>query len=229
MIKKAIFFVVVLFIGLSVSAQKILFLGNSLTYYNELPKILEYIAKEHKVELETESLCRPNYALIDHLDDGIFQKKIAKGKYDYVIVQQGPSSQIEGKTMLLKDGATINLLCKANKSKLGYFMVWPSKRYYFTFDKVIENHQLAAKSSNAILFSVGAVWKEYNKEKNKEILYERDGFHPSKAGSFLAALTMFHKLYPKKDLHQLNFSSYKKWIKDEDTLKRMIHLINKHS
>lgn len=108
-------------------------------------------------------------------------------------------------------------------------MVWPSRKYYFTFDKVIENHQLAARSNNAILFPVGVVWKEYNEEKNVESLYGVDGFHPSETGSFLAALVIFHKLYPKKDLHQLNFSRYKKWINDEDTLKRMIRLIRKYS
>lgn len=107
--KRTILLIVLLSIGYYINAQKILFLGNSLTYYNELPKILEYIAKECKVELDTESLCHPNYALIDHLDDGIFQKKIAKENYDYIIVQQGPSSQLQGKIMLTKGGEAINL------------------------------------------------------------------------------------------------------------------------
>ena len=95
------------FISSSISAQKILFVGNSLTYSNNLPKIVEFIAKKSGEKIITKSLCYPNYALVDHLHDGTFQKLMAKGKYDYVIVQQGPSSQSEGKKMLIEDGAII--------------------------------------------------------------------------------------------------------------------------
>tara|TARA_R110001632_G_scaffold231685_1_gene370712 strand:+ start:3254 stop:3943 length:690 start_codon:yes stop_codon:yes gene_type:complete len=227
--RKVIIWIAFLVIVMPLSAQKILFLGNSLTYTNNLPEILEHIAEQYQININTESLCLPNYALIDHLDDGSFQKKIAKEKYDYVIVQQGPSSQQEGKTMLLRDGATIKALCSKYRAILGFFMVWPSKNYYFTFDKVIENHELAAKSNKALLFPVGSVWKEYNKEKNLESLYGSDRFHPSKAGIFLGALTIFHQLYPKKNLHQVNVSYYKKWIKDEDTFKAIIRFLEKQS
>ncbi len=226
--KRTVFFVTILFITLSLNAQKILFVGNSLTYYNNLPKILELVAKEYGVDIKTESLCYPNYALIDHLEDGLLQQYLVKNQYDYVIIQQGPSSQEKGKKMLLRDGAVIKSLCEKQKSQLGYFMVWPSKQYYFTFDKVIENHQLAAKSTKSLLFPVGLVWKEYNELKRKESLYGPDGFHPSSAGSFLAALVIFHQIEPKKNLHQLTINNLKKWIKNEGTLKEIIQLVEKH-
>ena len=52
----------------SVNAQKILFVGNSLTYSNNLPEILEDIAKESGIEIKTKSLCFANYAIADHLN-----------------------------------------------------------------------------------------------------------------------------------------------------------------
>ena len=48
---------------------------------------------------------------------------MAKKKYDYIIIQQGPSSQKKGKKMLIEDGAKIKTLCTKYKVKLGYFMV----------------------------------------------------------------------------------------------------------
>jgi len=55
-------------------AQKILFLGNSITCANNLPQILEYLAKDFDEPVQTTVLCFPNYALEDHWDDGKFQK-----------------------------------------------------------------------------------------------------------------------------------------------------------
>ena len=77
-------------------STNLLFVGNSLTYTNDLPDIVEKEAKRKGIKVKTTMLAYPNYALVDHLDDGEVQKQIRSGKYDYVIVQQGPSSQEEG-------------------------------------------------------------------------------------------------------------------------------------
>lgn len=217
-----------LFLQLSVQAQQILFVGNSLTYTNNMPKMLEYIGKQHGVTIKTKSLCFPNYAIIDHINEGKLQKLLAKKQFDYLIIQQGPFSQAEGKRMLIQDGATIQALCEKYNTKLSYFMVWPSVRYYHTFDKVIENYKSAAKQNNAFLFPAGNIWKEYNTYKDKESLYGLDNFHPSTAGSFAAALTIFHQLYPTKNLQQLPFKKYKKWVADEDSFNLLVQLVQKY-
>jgi hypothetical protein len=56
-------------------------------------------------------------------------------------------------------------------------------------------------------------------------LYDSDGFHPSKAGSFLAALTIFHQLYPSKDLSQMKLADYSQWVKDQASFDRIIELV----
>lgn len=222
---KKIIFLLALSIFTSIGAQKILFVGNSLTYTNDLPKILEEVSGNFAENIITKSLCFPNYAIIDHLNEGKLQEILSKEKFDYLVVQQGPSSQSEGKKMLIEDGKKLKKLCDKYNIKMAYFMVWTSKEWYHTFDLVIENHKIAAKKNNALLFSVGEIWKEYNTFKNVESLYSFDGFHPSKAGSFLATLVMFHKLFPKENLHLLKFPDCKKWIKNEDSFKLMLKLI----
>lgn len=207
-------------------AQKILFLGNSLTCANNLPQILEYLAKDFDEPVQTTVLCFPNYALEDHWNDGKFQKIMSEESFNYVIVQQGPSSQPPGKQMLVDYGAKIKSICKEKGASLAYFMVWPSKQYYFTFDRVIANHKYAAKTNESILFPVGIIWKKYEENKNKENLYSYDNFHPSTAGSFLAALTIFHGLYPERNLLGLRFKRYKRWVNDEDSFNAMIRLIS---
>ena len=226
---KKLFFLLIIILHTSVKSQNILFVGNSLTYTNNMPQIIEYLGKQNGVVIKTESICLPNYAIIDHINDGNLQKLLNKKQFDYLLIQQGPSSQEEGRRMLVEDGAKMKALANKHNIKLGYFMVWPSVKYYFTFNKVIENHEVAAKKNNALLFPVGKIWKAYNANEELENLYSFDNFHPSKTGSFLAALTIFHKLNPEKNLKELNFKDYSQWISNQASFQKMIQLILKKS
>lgn len=207
------------------SSQRILFVGNSLTYTNNLPSILEEIARDLGESIETTTLAFPNYAIEDHWNDGNFQKKLAEGNFEYVIIQQGPSSQANGKEMLVNYGAKMQIVCKEYGAKLAYFMVWPSKKYYYTFDGVIKNYSYAAASNNATLFPVGKLWKKYEAMSNTVRLYGPDNFHPSKAGSFLAALIIFHGIYPEKDLLNLDYSACSKWVENTGAFDELIMLV----
>lgn len=174
---------------------RILFVGNSLSYSNDLPKLVEATAAKHDLKVETEIYAKPNYSLEDHWLEGNFQKRIAKGKFDFVIVQQGPSSQEDGKKMLTDYGRKIAKLCKRKNSKLAFFMVWPSRSNFRSFDKVIENYEFAAKQNDAILCPVGKIWKTYMEQTGDYSFFEADGFHPSLKGSESAAMIIFQSLF----------------------------------
>lgn len=177
---------------------KILFVGNSLTYTNDLPELVENTAEKKGMHLYTEMIALPNYALIDHWKDGKVQKLISSNNFDLVIIQQGPSSQKFGKDILIEYGEKFNELCKKNDSQLAYFMVWPSLTYYHTFEDVIENHKEAAKINNVILFPVGEVWKKHFDATANFDYYSADGFHPSEKGSRHAAEIIVEELQKLK-------------------------------
>tara|TARA_E500000318_G_scaffold111329_2_gene129545 strand:+ start:1065 stop:1814 length:750 start_codon:yes stop_codon:yes gene_type:complete len=165
----------------------ILFVGNSLTYTNNLPKLVEEEAERKGVLVKTKSISKPNYAIVDHWADGEVQELIRSKKYNYVILQQGPSSQMDGYDMLVNDAAVYADLCSANNTKLTYFMVWPARYNYHTFQGVITNYTAGAQANNAILCPVGAVWKDYFDATQDFSYYGPDDFHPSLKGSKVAA------------------------------------------
>ncbi|MCA0132132.1 SGNH/GDSL hydrolase family protein [Winogradskyella alexanderae] len=176
----------------------ILFVGNSLTYYNNLPELVKQNAKTHGIRLKYDLVAKPNYAIVDHWAEGKVQKLIAKNKYDYVIVQQGPSSQNEGRQMLIESGKDYKQLCEKSNTKLCYYMVWPSQTYYHTYDGVIKNHRDAAQLNDAILLPVGEVWKAYFDRTDNFQYYGPDGFHRSLLGSKVAARVIVEYLLKDK-------------------------------
>lgn len=174
----------------------ILFVGNSLTHSNDLPGLVRKYAREKKnLTIGTKMVAEGGYAIIDHWNDGRIQKDIASTKFDFVVIQQGPSSQDFGRQVLIQYGAKIKELCNENDAKLAYFMVWPSLHYYETFDGVIKNHKDAAAMNNSILCPVGKVWKEYFDSTDDFSYYGGDGFHPSRKGSEVAANVIMNSLF----------------------------------
>ncbi|TXE07376.1 SGNH/GDSL hydrolase family protein [Gelidibacter salicanalis] len=151
-------------------------------------------AKQEGVNLSYQMVTFPNYALEDHWNDGEIQKLIAHTTFDFIILQQGPSSQPDGREMLINYGNKLDSISQSNQSKLCYFMVWPSLKNYHTFDGVIKNHQDAAAINNAILLPVGQVWKAHFYSTKNFQYYGPDGFHPSLEGSKTAAKVIVNSL-----------------------------------
>ncbi|MCE2994159.1 MAG: SGNH/GDSL hydrolase family protein [Cyclobacteriaceae bacterium] len=174
--------------------MRILFVGNSLTYTNDLPELLNQEARKSGVEVHTEMMALPNYALEDHWQDGTMQKRISSGTFNFVIVQQGPSSQSDGREMLLDYGARIKTLCDQYDSKLVFFMVWPARANWHTFPGVINNYTEAATATQSILCPVGLEWKQYMESSADYSYYGPDQFHPSVKGSQNAAALIFKVL-----------------------------------
>ena len=173
----------------------LLFIGNSLTYVNDLPNLVRSIAEVNGKIIDVTIIANGNYALIDHWNDGIIQTLIESGNYDFVIVQQGPSSQPYGRELLIEYGVKISELCRDYNTQLAYYMVWPSLTNYSTFDGVIFSYTKAANLTNDILCPVGEVWKSHFDETNDFSYYGSDGFHPSLEGSNVAARIIYESLF----------------------------------
>lgn len=177
-------------------AVKILFVGNSLTFYNDLPSRVAAIGISKENRIEKEMLAKPNYALEDHWIEGCLQAMIKSGYYDFVVVQQGPSSQADGAKSLLEYGGYLQELCKANDTKLAFFMVWPARVNYHTFPGVITNYTNAAYATGAILCPAGQAWKQYIDRTGDWSYYGADEFHPSPLGTNVAAEIIYKSLFP---------------------------------
>ena len=173
----------------------VLFVGNSLTYYNSLPLLVEVEAEQRGINVSTDELAFANFALIDHWEAGTLQNLIESSNYDFVVGQQGPSSQAYGRMILIEYGGLIKDLCDEHNTQLAFYMVWPSVSYYHTFPGVIQNYTDAATFNNAILCPVVSLWKDYQDATGDFSFYGPDNFHPTQAGSQFAAEIIVDTLF----------------------------------
>ncbi len=172
----------------------ILFIGNSLTYSNDLPGMLErmLLLVDFKVG-HFESRTLPNFGLPDHWANQDTREQMRREGWHLAVLQQGPSAT-EGRPYLLDFTPMFaDELAKVD-AKTALYMVWPARQRFFDFAGVSDSYQTAARSIEGVLFPAGEAWLEAWRHDPNIGLYSEDRFHPSVIGTYLAALTMFEQI-----------------------------------
>lgn len=173
--------------------KRVLFVGNSLTYGNDLPAVVQALAQARKKSLLVEAVTLSGASLEDHWNDGKARRAIARGGWDVVVLQQGPSAT-EGRPVLLDYGGRFVEEMREVKAAPAYYMVWPDKSRFQDFDGVSQSYRMAAEQANGYCFPVGEAWRAAWRLDPGMPLYSGDGFHPTREASYLAALVMVQQL-----------------------------------
>lgn len=170
---------------------RLLFVGNSLTYTNDLPGLIAALAWADNMSIETSAETYPDFGLEDHLNRGDAADAITQGRWDIVVLQQGPSSLPESRANLLMYTTRFADLITPTGAKPALYMVWPASNRQGDFDGVSRSYTEAAEAVDGYLFPVGEAWRAAWQEDASLALYGPDGFHPSLLGTYLAAVVIF--------------------------------------
>ena len=171
-------------------ALKILFVGNSLVYVNDLPVRVAAMGRGVGADVTVASVAYPNHGLGDHWERGDAPNEIRGGGYDVVVLQQGPTAQYESRKDLLYQSYRFAKLIRQHGGTPAVMMSWPDKSRAQDWDRVLVNHRDAAEAVKAVVLPVGAAWRTALARDPSIALYGPDGFHPSPLGSDLAALVI---------------------------------------
>ena len=174
---------------------RILFIGNSLTAANNLPDMVESLGRARgRKTVETMAVTANNFGLEDHWTQGNARTAIARGGWSVVVLQQGPSALPESRVLLRAYAKRFADEARTAGARTALYMVWPSKARTQDFDSVSESYSLAAQDVEGVLLPAGDAWREAWRRDPSLALYGDDEFHPSRMGSYLAALAIWRGL-----------------------------------
>ena len=171
----------------------VLFIGNSLTYWNDLPGMVAALsaAAGDESPVWARSVGIPNADLGIHLADGRAADAIASNRWKVVVLQQGPSSLPENRAALRAWTRTFAQHVRAVGGRTALYAVWPQEIHQHTWDDATRSYAMAANDVNGMLFPVGEAWRAAWRRDPGIALYSPDGLHPSIEGSYLAALVIY--------------------------------------
>ncbi len=229
---RTLFFLLLLFLiqvkGSSAVSDtiRVLFIGNSYIYVNDLPSLLKEVASSDGKVIISEQDTPGGSTLEGHWKSEIPQKLIKEGGWNYMILQehsQRPSMPIESVNQLVFPFVhNLDSLFKAFNptGKTIFYMTWGRKNgdssrckelplvctYQGMDDLTRERYLMMSEQNKALISPVGVVWRHL-RETNPEIeLYMSDESHPSINGSYAGALC-FYTVITQKDPTLISFNS----------------------
>ena len=177
-------------------AARVLFIGNSLTYANDLPGMIEAVAAQAGLEkrVTCRAIARPDYSLEDHWKDGAAVRTIREEPWTLVVLQQGPSSLAESQAALRDYTKRFDAEVRRRGASVTLYGVWPPASRSQAFDAVTASYAQAARDVGGTLVPVGEGWRAAWRRDASLQFYGADGFHPSPTGTYLAALMFFERI-----------------------------------
>lgn len=193
--------------------KRALFLGNSYTYFNTLPVLIDSIARTKGDILVHDQNTPGGYTFQQHSTNSSSMSKIRQGNWDFVVMQEQsqrpsfPDAQVAANVYPYAESINDTIEKYNACGETMFFMTWgrengdPQWAPISTYDGMqgrLRNAYLTMTVDNdAVCSPVGAVWKYVRDSFPTINLYNSDGSHPSLAGSYLAACTFYAAMYQK--------------------------------
>lgn len=181
--------------ALATPPGRVVFVGNSLTFYNDLPGMVSALVDSSRAgPIEIHTVTAANFSLGDHLASGVAAQQIARYEAPLVILQQGPSSLDESRADLIASTQRFDALARKQQGRTALYSVWPDRSRLAWFDRVSESYRLAAERVHGVYLPAGEAWRAAWRRNPRLVLYDDDGLHPSVLGTYTAALVIYQRL-----------------------------------
>lgn len=196
---------------------RVLFIGNSYTYYNDLPEMLRELGKTQNMNFAIGRVLKGGERFSGHLKNPKL-RSVLQRKWDYIILQEQSTLPASPTAQVLRDcypyAHALDSLIHVDspQAKVIFYMTWGHK-YGTVHDKKgtyplrdsYDGMQERLKTSylemtydnNAWCAPVGMAWKKVRELHPEYSLYVQDTYHPSPVGSYLAANVIFTTICQK--------------------------------
>lgn len=211
-------------------AKHILFIGNSYTYRNHMPKMVAELAKSNGRQVDVQWNVRGKTSFYQHIGRPALFQAIQWKPWDIVVLQGSSRDMLKGETyMRTKTIPALKKMIKAIRKRnpnahIVFYMTWAYKNGYKpnrnanSFAKmtnlVAKEYIEIAKMFDASIAPVGLFWMNLKSKNPKIALHQPDKAHPSKLGSFATACCMYCTLFKSpiqripKGLKSIKYNDY---------------------
>ena len=170
---------------------RVLFVGNSYTYSNNLPRLVAAIAEASGSPLRVSMLAKSGYSLDAHRVEGAAKQL---RNVDVVVLQEHSRGAFEAPEQFLSAARD---LARDSTAQKVLFVPWARSGHAADQLSIDAAYDAVAQALSARTARVGDAWQRALARKPDLILYAPDGTHPSALGSYLAALVLVEALTGK--------------------------------
>lgn len=202
--------------------KNVLFIGNSITYFNNMPYTFEAIANS-KGDITSVTMYAPGgTGFVHHVNDPNVYAKFREKTWDFVVLQPGsgesygsssPIATTLNRALQLKD----SILKYSPCAKILYYEISNGvtgtsqqdlNNYNNSMDVIRQNLEFLADGSHLYFAPVGEAFRQkWNNDQTDLLWNSYNDIHPNAKGSYIAACVFYATIYQKPSLGTTEISS----------------------
>jgi len=204
------------------NTKNVLFIGNSITYYNNMPQTFEAIANSKGDQTSVTMYAPGGTGFIHHVNDPNVYAKFREKVWNFVVLQPGSN---ESPAYSETKEATLARLEQLQDSIYKYspcakillyeisYGIWGTTQanlntYNTTMSLILSNNQYWADNAEVFFAPVGEAFREKWNNDQTDLLWVSTGnIHPNAKGSYIAACVFYAAIYQKPSLGTTEISS----------------------
>jgi hypothetical protein len=177
---------------------RVLFIGNSFTFVNDLPGMIAELAKAAKEPaLEFGQETPGGCTLEKHWKDGKAVTKITEKAWDYVVLQEQSQRPLANPEQMFEYARKLDVEIKNKQAKTILYQTWSRQDAPDKQDALSKAYSDLGIELKAKVAPVGKAWQRAMKDDVTLVLHSADKSHPNKAGTYLAACVFYGTIYGK--------------------------------
>ncbi len=189
------------------SCLRILFVGNSYTYVNDLPAVFAGLAKVGGHQVETGMATQGGWTLSQHASSSDTLDKIKSAKWNYVVLQEQSEipafPQIRTQEMYPAARQLAGQIEAVGATPL-FFITWAHRdglpdndlsNYEVMQSQIDQGYLLIAQELSAPVAPVGMAWSRARRQNPQLDLWQADGSHPTQEGTYLTACVFYSVMF----------------------------------
>ena len=176
--------------------MKLLFIGNSHTYYNSLPETVHALLDTTGYKPHVTMLAEGGRGLAWHITSPNVTFNVRCGGYDAVIVQDRASSFEPGS--FREHAKTLKKAVESAGSQFFLYMPWTGRDHRAAQRDMTEVYLNFCRTNDCQFAPVGEVFTRLLATQSADTIYREDGNHATPLGSYIAAVTIFYTVTGRK-------------------------------
>jgi hypothetical protein len=193
--------------GSAVSCTRVLFVGNSYTYVNDLPATFALLSGSGGHPVATGTDAQGGAMLTDHAASASTTSTLKSAKWNVVVLQeqsQGPSIESFRQRRMYPAARRLVTQIRGVGAQPMFFLAWARRDGspengipdYATMQARVDQGYLAiAHEQGAPVAPVGYAWQTLLAQTKPSDLWQTDGVHPTSRGTYLAACVFYAAIF----------------------------------
>lgn len=178
--------------GASPDGVTVLFIGNSFTFVNDLPRMLTELSRSSAgLRIRAETVTYPGASLRVHWNQGRALQAIRRQKWDFVVLQEQSTAPIDDRAGMYEYARQFDAEIRKTGATTIFFVTWAYRDRPQMQAELNRAYIDLSNELHARIAPVGPAWQIALERAPALVLHAQDGSHPTATGTYLAACVFY--------------------------------------